>query len=108
MVVLHYTEMKPVESALERLCDPAAEVSAPYLISEEGEVTLLVPEDKRAWHAGQSYCAGHKVVSFASIGIDLDQQGHAVGYRRFAAAQIAAQVPLLPRTFPRYELPSTT
>src|SRR3546814_10707654 len=48
MVVLHYTEMKPVESALERLCDPAAEVSAHYLISEEGEVTLLVPEDKRA------------------------------------------------------------
>ena len=47
MLVLHYTEMKPVETALDRLCDPDAGVSAHYLISEEGEVTLLVPEEKR-------------------------------------------------------------
>src|SRR3546814_12288233 len=87
MVVLHYTEMKPVETALARLCDPGAEVSAHYLISEEGEVTLLVPEDKRAWHAGQSYWRGHKDVNSASIGIELDHPGHALGYREFAEAQ---------------------
>ena len=58
MVVLHYTEMKPVEDALARMCDPAAEVSAHYCITEEGEVIRLVPEDKRAWHAGRSRWRG--------------------------------------------------
>src|SRR3546814_16438636 len=96
MVVLHYTEMKPVESALERLCDPGAEVSAHYLISADGEVTLLVPEDKRAWHAGQSYSRGHKAVNSASIGIKLDHPGHALGYREFAVAQYDAMIPLRP------------
>lgn len=105
MVVLHYTEMKPVETALARLCDPAAEVSAHYLISEEGEVTLLVPEDKRAWHAGQSYWRGHKDVNSASIGIELDHPGHALGYRGFAEAQVDALIPLLHRILQRYDIP---
>lgn len=105
MVVLHYTEMKPVESALKRLCDPAAEVSAHYLISEEGEVTLLVPEDKRAWHAGQSYWRGHKDVNSASIGIELDHPGHALGYRGFAEEQLDALIPLLHRILRRHDIP---
>ena len=53
MVVLHYTGMESAQAALDRLCDPAAEVSAHYLIDEDGTVTGLVDEDKRAWHAGR-------------------------------------------------------
>ena len=105
MVVLHYTEMKPVESAIERLCDPEAQVSAHYVISEEGEVTRLVPEDKRAWHAGASYWRGHKDVNSASIGIELDHPGHALGYREFAEAQIDALIPLLHRIVKQYDIP---
>lgn len=105
MVVLHYTEMKPVETALERLCDPDAEVSAHYLISEAGEVTLLVPEEKRAWHAGRSHWRGVKDVNSASIGIELDHPGHALGYRPFADAQIDALIPLLARIVKRYSIP---
>lgn len=105
MVVLHYTEMKPVETALERMCDPEAEVSAHYCITEEGEVIRLVNEDKRAWHAGLSYWRGHKDVNSASIGIELDHPGHALGYRGFADAQIEALVPLLHRIVKRYDIP---
>lgn len=105
MIVLHYTEMKPVETALARLCDPAAEVSAHYLISEEGEVTRLVPDDKRAWHAGASYWRGHKDVNSASIGIELDHPGHELGYREFADAQIDALIPLLHRIMRQYDIP---
>ena len=97
MVVLHYTEMKPVETALDRLCDPEAQVSAHYLISEEGLVTRLVREENRAWHAGASYWRGHKDVNSASIGIELDHPGHALGYREFSDAQIDALIPLLNR-----------
>ncbi|MFZ9395673.1 MAG: N-acetylmuramoyl-L-alanine amidase [Erythrobacter sp.] len=105
MVVLHYTEMKPVETAIERLCDPAAQVSAHYLITEEGEVVRLVDESKRAWHAGASYWRGHKDVNSASIGIELDHPGHALGYRPFAEEQIDALIPLLHRIMRQYDIP---
>lgn len=84
MVVIHYTEMKPVEAALARMCDPASSVSAHYCITEDGEVIRLVPEDRRAWHAGASYWRGIPDVNSASIGIELDHPGHASengGYR---------------------------
>lgn len=105
MVVLHYTEMKPVETALERLCDPEAQVSAHYLITEEGEVVRLVDESKRAWHAGASFWRGHKDVNSASIGIELDHPGHALGYRPFAEEQIDALIPLLHRIMRQYDIP---
>lgn len=105
MVVLHYTEMKPVESALARMCDPAAEVSAHYCITEEGEVIRLVPEDKRAWHAGRSRWRGIDDVNSASVGIELDHPGHALGYRPFADRQIEALVPLLHRIVQAHDIP---
>ena len=52
MVVMHYTGMHSGAAALERLCDPAAQVSAHYCIEEDGTVHRLVREDRRAWHAG--------------------------------------------------------
>lgn len=104
MVVLHYTEM-PFDAALARLTDPAAEVSAHYLISEAGEVTRLVAEDKRAWHAGTSFWRGIRDVNSASIGIELDHPGHAGGYRPFAPAQIDALIPLLARIVHTYDIP---
>jgi len=108
MVVIHYTEMKPLETALARMCDPAASVSAHYCISEEGEVIRLVPEDRRAWHAGASYWRGIPDVNSASIGIELDHPGHAPengGYRGFAEAQIDALIPLLARIVKQYDIP---
>ncbi len=96
MVVLHYTEMQPVETALARMCDPEAQVSAHYCITEAGEVIRLVPEEQRAWHAGQSYWRGIRDVNSASIGIELDHPGHALGYRPFAEAQIEASGAIAP------------
>lgn len=104
MAVIHYTEMAR-EAALQRLTDPEARVSAHYFISEKGEVVRLVPEDKRAWHAGASYWRGHKDVNSASVGIELDHPGHALGYREFADAQIEALVPLLHDIVRRHDIP---
>ena len=105
MVVLHYTEMASAEDALARLTDPDAKVSAHYLISEAGDVIRLVDENKRAWHAGQSYWRGHPDVNSASIGIELDHPGHALGYREFSENQFAALVPLLARIVSDYNVP---
>ncbi len=105
MLVMHYTEMQPVETALARLTDPEAGVSAHYLISEAGVVTQLVSEEKRAWHAGASYWRGIKDVNSASIGIELDHPGHAGGYRGFSEEQLAALVPLAARIVKQYDIP---
>lgn len=105
MVVLHYTDMLDHESAIERMCDPATEVSAHYLITEEGEVVRLVPEDKRAWHAGVSYWRGHANVNGRSIGIELQNPGHTNGYRAFPEAQIEALIPLLNRIVKYHDIP---
>ena len=61
--------------AIERLCDPEAEVSAHYVIAKTGEITQLVPEVMRAWHAGAGEWAGRGDVNSRSIGIELDNDG---------------------------------
>mgnify|MGYP002713000724 CR=1 FL=1 len=88
MLVLHYTDMVSAQEALDRLCDPAAEVSAHYLIDEDGRVYQMVDEDKRAWHAGVSFWRGCRDVNSRSIGIELANPGHLNGYRPFPSAQM--------------------
>jgi N-acetylmuramoyl-L-alanine amidase len=72
MIVIHYTAMDSAAAAIERLCDPAAEVSAHYVIAETGKITQLVDEDLRAWHAGAGAWGDVTDVNSHSIGIELD------------------------------------
>jgi N-acetylmuramoyl-L-alanine amidase len=104
MVVLHYTGMPTAEAALARMCDPEAKVSAHYCIDEEGRVTRLVPEEKRAWHAGASYWRGITDVNSASVGIELVNPGHEWGYRPFPEAQMDALLPLLADIVDRHHI----
>jgi len=93
-LVLHYTGMQTAVAALDRLCDPAAEVSAHYLIEEDGTVWRLVPEDRRAWHAGRAAWRGATDINDRSIGIELVNPGHEFGYRAFPEAQMDALIAL--------------
>lgn len=94
-VVLHYTGMTSGEAALERLRDTAAEVSAHYLIEEDGRLFRLVAEEKRAWHAGVSVWQGQENINHNSIGIEIVNPGHEFGYRPFPAKQIDTLITLL-------------
>ena len=95
MIVLHYTGMTSGEAALERLRDPVDEVSAHYLVEEDGRIFRLVEEDKRAWHAGRAHWRGIKDVNSASVGIEIVNPGHEHGYRNFTEAQMGAVIPLV-------------
>ena len=95
MLVLHYTGMQDGPSAIARLTDPDAGVSSHYLVAEDGQVLALVDEDKRAWHAGQSYWRGITDVNSASVGIEIVNPGHEWGYRPFTEAQMDALIPLV-------------
>jgi N-acetylmuramoyl-L-alanine amidase len=95
MIVLHYTGMPDAETAVARLCDPEARVSCHYLIQEDGQILRMVPEEKRAWHAGDSYWRGIQKVNDVSIGIEIVNPGHEFGYRPYPDEQIDALIPLI-------------
>ena len=107
MLLLHYTGMKSGSEALDRLCDPEAKVSAHYLIEEDGRVFALVPEDRRAWHAGLAFWAGESDVNSRSIGIELVNPGHEFGYRPFPDAQIDSLIELCTGILARHSIPAS-
>lgn len=101
MVVLHYTAMASASDAIERLCDPEAEVSAHYVIGQDGTVWQLVPEEKRAWHAGAGNWGCVSDVNSHSIGIELCN----LGDHPFAEPQMAALEALLEGILARWSIP---
>ena len=102
ILVLHYTGMKDAASAIARLRDPEARVSCHYLVAEDGQVLRMVPEEKRAWHAGRSFWRGAQDLNSCSIGIEIVNPGHEFGYRPFPDAQIDALIPLVADIKERY------
>ena len=105
MVVLHYTGMPTGEAALARMCDAQARVSAHYMVEEDGRIFRLVPEERRAWHAGKSFWKGETGLNAVSIGIEIVNPGHEFGYRSFPDPQVAALVELLGDVRERWDIP---
>jgi N-acetylmuramoyl-L-alanine amidase len=101
MLILHYTGMASAEAALERMCDPATEVSAHYLVDEEGLITAMVPEDRRAWHAGVASWRGREDINSASVGIEIANPGDT----DFAEEQMAAVAWLCRGVMERHGIP---
>ncbi|MCA0274165.1 MAG: N-acetylmuramoyl-L-alanine amidase [Proteobacteria bacterium] len=101
LIVLHYTAMPSCAEARDRLCDPTAEVSAHWLIAEDGTVEQLVDETLRAWHAGAGGWGGVTDVNSRSIGIELANAGDAP----FPEPQMAALERLLNGIMTRWGIP---
>ncbi|MGK6323642.1 N-acetylmuramoyl-L-alanine amidase [Sphingomonas sp. DT-51] len=104
MIVLHYTGMASAAAAIERLRDPAAEVSSHYVVDEDGTVLRLVDDDQRAWHAGRSHWRTIDDVNSASIGIEIVNPGHEFGYRAFPEPQVDAVIRLVAHLKDKYEI----
>ncbi len=104
MVVLHYTGMESGAAAIARLADPAALVSAHYVVAEDGTVLQMVDEARRAWHAGRSWWRGIADVNSASIGIEIVNPGHEFGYVPFPPEQMASVIALVDRIVGRHAI----
>ena len=103
-LILHYTGMASGFEALERLCDPEAQVGAHYLVEEDGEIFPLIDENKRAWHAGVSKWEQDEDINDLSIGIEIVNAGHACPgydsiYRPFPDAQMDAVMRLAKKNY---------
>lgn len=94
ILLLHYTGMASGTAALQRLRDPQARVSSHYVVEEDGRIFQLVPEERRAWHAGAGSWMGRADINSRSIGIEIVNPGHEHGYRAFPPDQIAAVIEL--------------
>ncbi len=105
-IILHYTDMPDAQVALARLCDEQAKVSAHYLIRRDGHIFKLVDERARAWHAGVSYWCGESDMNSASIGIELDHDGHDASgeMAAFPAAQMQALIALMEDVTARHNI----
>jgi N-acetylmuramoyl-L-alanine amidase len=106
MLVLHYTGMKTSREALTRLCDMQSKVSAHYVVDDDGCITRMVHEDKRAWHAGLSHWRGHSNINQRSIGIEIVNPGHEFGYRPFPAVQMKSVAWLCKDILTRHQIPA--
>lgn len=105
-LVLHYTGMQSAEAAIARLRDPVARVSSHYVVEEDGRIWRLVPEERRAWHAGVSHWRGRSWLNDCSVGIEIVNPGHEWGYRAFPALQMAAVCELSLAILGRHPIPA--
>lgn len=94
LLVMHYTGMPTGRAAIDLLKSPRAKVSAHYVVEEDGTIHCLVPEAKRAWHAGVSCWRGRTMLNDCSIGIEIVNPGHSWGYRAFPGRQMKSVLEL--------------
>jgi len=103
-IIIHYTGMKSEKAAIDRLTNIQSEVSSHYYISQNGNITLLVPELYIAWHAGKSKWKGQSFLNKNSIGIEITNPGHRFGYKNFTNKQINSIVILIKYLLNKYKI----
>jgi N-acetylmuramoyl-L-alanine amidase len=106
MIVLHYTGMPDDDQALNWLRNEQSQVSCHYFVHQDGRVLQLVPEERRAWHAGQSFWSGESDVNSCSIGVEIANAGHPGGLPSFPVAQIEAVAELCRDCGKRWSIPA--
>ena len=105
ILLLHYTGMPDADAALAWLCDSKSEVSAHYFVFEDGRVAALVPEDRRAWHAGRARWGTCNDINSRSIGIEIANAGHPGDLPDYPDAQIEALAALCRALVGRHPIP---
>ncbi len=104
ILVLHYTGMSSAKKACDWLCNPESQVSCHYLVDDHGGIVQMVDEQSRAWHAGVSSWHDQEDVNSISIGIEIQNHGHTMGYPDFGSAQMAGVAALCKDIITRHKI----
>lgn len=104
MLLMHYTGMKSGSAAVDWLCAPESGVSCHYLVDEDGSITQMVSESKRAWHAGKSCWQGVEDINSCSVGIEVQNAGPLEDFPDFPEVQIEAVIALSKDIIARHDI----
>jgi N-acetylmuramoyl-L-alanine amidase len=103
-IIIHYTGMKSEKAAIKKLKKIQSEVSSHYLITQNGQIILMVPDLYVSWHAGKSMWKGESFLNSKSIGIEITNPGHSFGYKNFTNKQIKSTVILIKHLVKKYKI----
>ena len=105
LIVVHFTDQHSAQESLDtlRTANSGGPVSAHYLVGADGHIYQLVPDQLRAWQAGPGRWGTITDVNSASIGIELDNDGHTP----FAQPQVDSLLRLLADLTDRLRIPRT-
>ena len=104
IIVIHYTGMQSERESIIRLCDPSSKVSSHFFISQSGKIFRLIQDYQIAWHAGKSCWGKYKNINKNSIGIELANKGHRLGYTNFKKKQILSLIKICKRLSKKYKI----
>jgi N-acetylmuramoyl-L-alanine amidase len=103
-IIFHYTGMKNEFKAIKRLTGIKSKVSSHYLIKNNGEIVVMVPDLYIAWHAGISFWKNFKFLNKNSIGIEISNPGHNFNYKKFSKKQIESTKKLSKFLIKKYKI----
>ena len=104
IIVIHYTGMQSGRESIIRLCNPKSKASSHILISQNGKVYRLVQDSRIAWHAGKSCWGKYKNLNKNSIGIELVNKGHRLGYTNFRKKQLLSLIKICKILIKKYKI----
>ena len=104
LMVIHYTGMQSERESIARLCNLKSKVSCHYLINLDGKIYRVVNDQHVAWHAGISCWGKYKNLNKNSIGIELVNKGHKLGYAEFRKKQISSLIRVCKILIKKYKI----
>jgi len=104
VIVIHYTGMQSERESITRLCNPKSKVSSHFVINRNGKVYSLVKNEQIAWHAGKSCWGKYKNLNKNSIGIELVNRGHKLGYTKYEKKQILSLIRICKSLIKKYKI----
>ena len=103
-IIFHYTGMKSESIAIKKLTNSNSKVSSHYLVKNNGQIVVLVPDRYIAWHAGVSLWKNYKSLNKNSIGIEISNPGHDFGYKKFSKSQMLSIIKLSKFLIKKYNI----
>ena len=103
-LIYHYTGMKNDKLAIKKLTSLVSNVSCHYYITSSGKLIQMVPDLYIAWHAGKSNWQNDKSLNYNSLGIEISNPGHKLGYKRFNDKQIYTLIKISKALIKKYKI----
>jgi N-acetylmuramoyl-L-alanine amidase len=101
-IIIHHTAQDSLAQTLKTFTLARTQVSAHYVIGNDGTVVQMLNDYLRAWHGGNAIWGKNTDINSASIGIELDN----TGFNPFSEAQITSLTALLARLKKEYNIPT--